>query len=181
MDIRGRVKGFQRWRRVRQTGRTQERWSSSHCPPTPQSSQLHFLPLTHMPWNSPVLHSLLAWASGAQPTLQAVGHLITGRRCEFPAAPLCGPLLKVCFPTPTSRSPFGGSDRRSLFPTPPAGQAQGTEGAFWEQITKEEPRRVTKAQVWAFFAPDLLPRQGSELPPKWSSSTRGSKGDLLTR
>ena len=105
----------------------------------PFSPQPHFLLLTHMLWNSPVLCSLLVWAPEAQPSLQAVGHLITGRRCEFPEAPLCGPLLKVCFPTPISGSPFGRSDRRSLFPTPPAGQAQGTEGAFWEQAGEEEP------------------------------------------
>lgn len=158
----------------------QERWSSNPPPLCPPSSPLYFLLLTHMPWKSPVLCSLLAWAPGMQPSLQAVGHLITGRRCEFPAAPLCGPLLKVCFPTPTSGSPFGGSDRRCLFPTPPAGQAQGTEGAFWEQTGEEEPGRVTKAQVRAFFALDLLPRQGSELPPKWSSGNRGSRRDLLT-
>lgn len=75
---------------------------------------------------------------GIQPSFQSVGHLITYRRCEFPEAPLCGLLLKVCFPTPVSGSPLKGLTDGSSFPTPPAGQAHGAEGVFWEQTGEEE-------------------------------------------
>lgn len=130
-----------------------EWWSSS-------LSTSAFLPLTYRSWNSPVLcsHPDFPWHSAF---LQPGGHLITYRRCEFPEAPLCGPLLKVCFPPQFLGVTFEGLTDGSSFPTPPAGQAQGTEGVFWEQTKKEEPGGVTKAHVSAFWASSFAAQAAS--------------------
>lgn len=80
--------------------------------------------------------------------------------------PRCVVLCSESLSAPLSGSPFRGSDRRSSFPTPPAGQAQGTEGVLWEQTAEEELGGVTKPQVWASCVLCVPPKQGSELPSK---------------
>lgn len=120
----------------------------------------HFLLLPYMPGNSPVLCSLLARAPGIPPSFQSVGHLITYRRCEFPEVPLCGPRLKVCFPTPISGSPFGGSDRWVFLSHPSSWSGLGNRRRFLGTDWGGGARKGDKGISWGFLCPVLAAQAG---------------------
>lgn len=125
-----------------------ERGSSRSPPAALPPAALHA-------WQQLCALSLLARAPGIQPSFQSVGHLITYRRCEFPEVPLCGPRLKVCFPTPISGSPFGGSDRWVFLSHPSSWTGLGNRRSLLGTDWGGGARKGDKGISWGFLCPIL--------------------------